>query len=333
MSKRERTDVLIIGGGFGGINAARRLDRLIKRRLQAKVTLVSRTNFQLFTPLLAEVAASLIQSLHAVNPIRRMLKRVRFVQGTVQKLDAKACHVEYVNENRDQRRLSYKHCILAPGSVTAFFGIDGLEADAFTMKTVGDAIQVRNHVISMLERADSLPADERGHLLTFAVVGGGLNGTEVAGELYDFVIRATRDYPNITDDDVRMVLIEMRDSLAQELPRKVGTYCKGNLESRGMEVWLNARVTRYRNGVLEIQDGREVTSQTVIWSAGARPSPLIDDIEAARVHRPDSRRAPDRRPAPARLWQHQGRRVSEHHEQLAQESKRGQRGEGSRLYG
>ena len=287
MSKREHTDVLIIGGGFGGINAARRLDRLIKRRLQAKVTLVSRTNFQLFTPLLAEVAASLIQSLHAVNPIRRMLKRVRFVQGTVQKLDAKTCYVEYVNENRDQRRLSYEHCILAPGSVTAFFGIDGLEADAFTMKTVGDAIQVRNHVISLLERADSLPADERRHLLTVAVVGGGLNGTEVAGELYDFVIRATRDYPNITDDDVRMVLIEMRDSLAQELPRKVGAYCKGNLESRGMEVWLNARVTRYRNGVLEIQDGREVASETVIWSAGVRPSPLIDDIDAARIPRDD----------------------------------------------
>ncbi len=287
MSYHDHTDVLIIGGGFGGINAARRLDRLLKRRLSATVTLISRTNFQLFTPLLAEVAASLIDSLHAVNPIRRMLKRVRFTQATVQKLDPNARLVEYVNENGDTRTIEYQHCILAPGSVTAFFGIEGLEKDAFTMKTVGDALQVRNHVVSLLERAESLPADRRARLLSFAIVGGGLNGTEVAGELYDFVIRAVEDYGNIVRDDIRMVLVEMSDRLAQEMPQRVRAYCKSNLESRGMEVWLNARVTAYRGGVLEILDGRKLTTETVIWSAGVRPSPLIADVEAERIPRDD----------------------------------------------
>ncbi len=286
-SDNEHTDVLIIGGGFGGINAARRLDRLLRRRLKAKVTLISRTNFYLFTPLLAEVAAALIDALHAVNPIRRMLKRVRFIQGTVLKLDAKAREATYANENGDERTLTYEHCILAPGSVTAFFGIKGLEKGAFTMKTVGDAIQVRNHVVSLLERAESLPPSKRQHLLSFAVVGGGLNGTEVAGELFDFVLRASDDYASIQRGDIRMVLIEMRESLAQELPEQVGSYCKDNLQSRGMEIWLSARVTGYTNGLLEIRDGREIATETVIWSAGVRPSPLIADIDAERIEQDD----------------------------------------------
>jgi NADH dehydrogenase len=287
MAAEERTDVLIIGGGFGGVNAARRFDRLLWRKLNAKVTLISRTNFYLFTPLLAEVAAALVDSLHAVNPVRRMFKRVRFVQGTVHRLDAENHTVEYIDENGDDRTLRFEHCVLAPGSVTAFFGIRGLEEDAFTMKTMGDAIQVRNHIVSLLERADALPPGQREHLLRFAVVGGGLNGTEVAGELYDFILRATDDYPTLSPDEVHMVLVEMRDRLAQELPDKVGDYCQRNLESRGMEVWLNARVDNYENGVLSIADGRNLTTETVIWSAGVRPAPLIADVEGQRLPRDD----------------------------------------------
>ncbi len=286
-STDDLTDVLIIGGGFGGVNAARRFDRLLRRKLDAKVTLISRTNFYLFTPLLAEVAAALIDSLHAVNPIRRMFKRVRFVQGTVQRLNTQESAVEYIDENGDERVMRYEHCILAPGSVTAFFGIPGLEEHAFTMKTMGDAIQVRNHVVGLLERADALAAGKRGHLLSFAVVGGGLNGTEVAGELYDFILRATEDYPTISKSEVRMVLVEMQGRLAQELPAKVGEYCRRNLESRGMEVWLQARVTGYVNGMLTTQDGRDLRTETVIWSAGVRPSPLIADVDTERVPRDD----------------------------------------------
>jgi NADH dehydrogenase len=283
----QRANVLIIGGGFGGVNAARRFDRLLGRKLDAKVTLISRTNFYLFTPLLAEVAAALVDSLHAVNPIRRMFKRVRFIQGTVRHVDPAARSVDFVDENGEERAITYDHCILAPGSVTAFFGIPGLEEHAFTMKTMGDALQVRNHVVSLLERADAQSPEARADLLSFAVVGGGLNGTEVAGELYDFILRALKDYPTISESHVRMVLIEMRDHLAQELPRSVGAYCERNLASRGMEVWLNARVTRYNNGVLEVQDGRKLATRTVIWSAGVRPSPLIADIETERLPKDD----------------------------------------------
>lgn len=287
MPARDHTHILIIGGGFGGMNAALVLERLLKRRLKARVTLISRTNFYLFTPLLAEVVASLIEGRHAVNPIRRMLKRVRFIAGTVQRLDPDAREVSFVDENNRQHTLAYTHCILAPGSVTEFFGIDGLEEHAFTLKTLGDAIRIRNQVVRMLERADPLPPEERRQLLTFAVVGGGLNGTEVAGELHDFVVAAVEDYQNIERKDIRMVLIEMRDRLAQEMPAQVGAYAKRNLESRGLEVWLDARVTSYRSGLIKIHDGRELRTDTTIWSAGVRPSPLIAFVEAERVQGDD----------------------------------------------
>lgn len=286
----EQTDVLIIGGGFGGMNAALTLDRLLKRRLDARVTLISQTNFYLFTPLLAEVAASLVQPPHAVNPVRRMLRRVRFIEGTVRGLDAEARHVEFVDENGHARRMRYTHCLLAAGSVTHYFGISGLRDHAFTLKTLADAIQIRNHVVRQLERADPIAPEQRRELLSFAVVGGGLNGTEVAGELHDFVIEAIGDYPDISKDEVRMVLIEMRDRLAQEMPAQVGDYARRNLEARGLEVWLNARVERYADGTLVIADGRSLETGTVIWTAGVRPSALIEEVEAER--RPGDDRLP-----------------------------------------
>lgn len=287
MPRQEHTDVLIIGSGFGGMNAALKLDRLLQRRLEARVTLVSRTNFYLFTPLLAEVAASMVESRHAVNPVRRMLKRVRFIEGTVRRLDPNGQRVQVIDENGHHRIFTYDHCILAPGSVTEFFGIDGLAENGLTLKTIGDAIRIRNRIVRLLERADSLPLAERRRLLTFAVVGGGLNGTEVAGELHDFVVHAVKDYPNIDPIDIRMVLVEMRESLAQELPAQIGAYAKRDLESRGIEVWLNARVTSLVSGILRIHDGRELATETVIWSAGVRPSPLIAQVRAERVEGDD----------------------------------------------
>ena len=283
----ERTDILIIGGGFGGMNAALKLDRRLKRGLDARVTLISRTNFYLFTPLLAEVAASLIQARHAVNPVRRMLRRIRFIEGSVETLDPQLRQIEYIDENGSSRRMRYEHCLLAVGSVTHYFGIQGLEEHALTLKTLGDAIRIRNRVVRQLERADSLPTEERRRLLTFAVIGGGLNGTEVAGELHDFVMEAVGDYAGVSEGDIRMVLIEMRGRLAQELPEQVGAYARRNLERRGVEVWLEARVQRYAEGVLHMADGRELSAQTVIWTAGVRPSPLISQVAAERVEGDD----------------------------------------------
>ena len=294
MNDLGHSDIVIIGGGFGGMNAALELDRALRRKLDARVTLISRTNFYLFTPLLAEVTASLVEPRHAVNSIRRMLKRVQFLEATVDRLDTEDSRVIVVDENGDEGTLSYDHCVLAPGSVTQFFGIEGLSEHAFTLKTLGDAIRIRNHIVRSLERADVLAAEKRRELLTFAVVGGGLNGTEVTGELHDFVMRALEDYPNVHRDDVRMVLIEMRPRLAQELPPEIGDYCRRNLESRGVECWLNAKVTRYGEGALTVDRGdpdgeQDLRTETVIWTAGVRPSSLISQIQAEPAAEGDDR--------------------------------------------
>jgi NADH dehydrogenase len=289
MEPSERTDIVIVGGGFGAMNAAVALDRRLKRGLKIEVTLISRSNFFLFTPLLAEVAASLVESRHAVSPIRRMLDRVRFMEGTVQTIDPVRRTVAFVDQNGHARLLSYQHCVLASGSVTEFFGIPGLAEHAFTLKTLGDAIGIRNRIIDLLERTALLSRAERRALLTFVVVGGGLNGTEIAGELHDFLLKALEDYPAIDPREIHMVLIEMLDRLAQELPRELSAYAQRNLESRGIEVWLGARVTAYEAGRVRVHDGRELNAGTLIWTAGVRPSPLIRAVEVSRPERRDHR--------------------------------------------
>ena len=289
MEPCEHTDIVIIGGGFGAMNAAMALDRQLKLGLGAEVTLISRSNFYLFTPLLAEVAASLVESRHVVNPIRRMLDRVRFIEGTVHTVDPVRRTVGFVDQNGHSRWYSYEHCMLAPGSVTEFFEIQGLAENALTLKTLGDAIRIRNRVIDLLERAALLSREERRALLTFVVVGGGLNGTEVAGELHDFILKALEDYPAIDRLEIRMVVLEMLDRLAQELPPELGSYALQNLESRGIEVWLRARVTGYESGRVRIHDKRELNAETLIWTAGVRPSPLIREIEVPRPEGGDPR--------------------------------------------
>ena len=278
MEPCERTDIVIVGGGFGGMNVALALDSRLKRGLKAEVTLISRSNFFLFTPLLVEVAAALVESRHVVNPIRRMLDRVRFIEGTVQTLDPMRRTVGFVDQNGRSRLLSYQHCVLAPGSVAEFFGIHGLAENALTLKTLGDAIRIRNRIIDQLERAVLLSRKERQALLSFVVAGGGLNGIEIAGELHDFVLKALEDYPSIDRREIRMVLIEMLDRLAQEVSPELGAYAQRNLESRGIEVWLRARVTVYESGRVRVHDGREINTEALIWTAGMKPSPLIHRI-------------------------------------------------------
>lgn len=278
-----QTDVLILGGGFGGMNAAMTLDRKIRRGLDADVTLISRTNFYLFTPLLAEVAASLVGPRHVVNPIRRLVRRVRFVEGTVQSVDPKGRSVEFTDQNGRACALEYRHGVLAVGSVTEFFGIEGLAENALTVKTLGDAVRIRNHAIDLFERAALLTPEERRPMLTYVVAGGGLNGVEVAGELHDFLLKALEDYPTIDPRELRMVLVEMMDRLAQEVPAEAAEWARRNLESRGIEVWLEARVAGYTGGRLRTADGREVETASVIWTAGVRPSPLIRTIDVERV--------------------------------------------------
>src|SRR5688572_29373252 len=177
--------ILIIGGGFAGTYTALELERALRRRKDLEVTLVSAENFLLFTPMLHEVAASDLDMTHIVNPIRKLLRRVRFFCGSVESVDIeRQVVVASHGEGGHSHALPYDHLVLAPGSVTNFHGLPGLEERGLTMKSLGDALDLRNRVIANLDEADfECAASERRSLCTIVVAGGGFAGVETAASL------------------------------------------------------------------------------------------------------------------------------------------------------
>ena len=212
------TRVVILGGGFGGIYAALRFERALARGEALEVTLVNRENFFLFTPMLHEVAASDLDLTHIVNPIRKLLRRVRFVEGEVDGIDLVQHRVSVAHGGvRHAHDLSYDHLILALGAVTNFHGLAGVEERALTMKSLGDAIYLRNRLIESLEEAEpDCASDARSALLTFVVAGGGFAGVETVGALHDFVREALPFYPALHPEYLRVVLVhELREVRVQ----------------------------------------------------------------------------------------------------------------------
>jgi NADH dehydrogenase len=201
--------VLILGGGFGGIYAALELEKHLAHDPGLEVTLVTRDNYFLFTPMLHEVAASDLEVSTIVSPLRKLLRRVHTFVGTIEAIDLAGREVA-VSHGFDghTHRLAYDHLILALGSTTNFFGLPGVEPCALTMKSLGDALVLRNRLITHLEEANSeCAAGARHPLLTFVVAGGGFAGVETLGAINDFVREALPFYPNLRIEHVRMVLV------------------------------------------------------------------------------------------------------------------------------
>jgi NADH dehydrogenase len=193
--------VLILGGGFGGIYAALEFEK--RQDPDFEVTLISQDNFFLFTPMLHEVAASDLDLTHIVNPIRKMLRYVHFFEGEVRSVDIVERQV-VVSHGSDQHTHSFEYddVVFALGSVTNFYDIPNLAETAVAMKSLGDAIRLRNLLIERLEEADAeCAANDRISLLTFVVAGGGFAGVETIGSMNDLLKEALPYYPNLRPDD------------------------------------------------------------------------------------------------------------------------------------
>ncbi len=273
----EARRVLILGGGFGGIYAALRLERLLARHDDLEVTLVTRDNYFLFTPMLPEVASGELEQSTIVNPLRRLLRKVKSFVGTIESIDLEARHV-IASHGFDGHRheLPYDQLIVALGAGTNFFNLPGVEASCLTLKTLGDAVAVRNQLITALEEANSeCAAGERQPLLTFIVAGGGFAGVETLGGINDFVREAIRFYPNLHPDYLRFVLVTPDEVILPELNRKLGVYAQRKLSRRGVEIITGARVTAISDGIVELTNGEKIPANTFIWSAGTAPNPLI----------------------------------------------------------
>ena len=273
--------VLILGGGFAGVETARHLEKLSRRRDDIEVWLVSRENFSLFTPLLPEVCSGMLEARHCVTALRAQMRRPSSwaVTAEIEKIDLDAHQAVVMGGDGDLHRLNYDSLVVALGGETATFGIAGLEQYAVGMKTLADAFALRNRIIEMLERAElEEDADERAAQLTFVVGGAGFSGVETAGEIEDFVRRVRRRYyPKIDAGEVRFHIVELKDRVLPEMPADMGEYAARKLRERGYRIHLGTPLKEVREGGVVIGDGEEIASRTVIWTGGVKPSPLVGE--------------------------------------------------------
>jgi NADH dehydrogenase len=273
------TRVVVLGGGYAGVNAAQRLERELADDPSVGIWMVSQTNYLLHTPMLSEVSASALNSQHISPPLRNFFRRVQVVHAAVERADLKQRTVHLAPDARSpHRELPFDHLVLTTGSVPNFFGNEEVEAEAFTFKSLEDAVLLRNQIIEMFERADfEENAEARRRMLTFVVAGGGFAGVELIGGLNDFARGMLPYYPNIPPEELRLVMVHSRDTILPELSEGLGQYAREKLEERGIEFRLGVRVTGAKPGAVLLGDD-VLPTETFVWTAGNRPSPVVETL-------------------------------------------------------
>ncbi|MGH3858336.1 NAD(P)/FAD-dependent oxidoreductase [Actinokineospora sp.] len=270
----ERPHILIVGGGYVGLYAAFRLQKKL-RGGEATVTVVDPRPTMTYQPFLPEAAAGSIEPRHVVVPLRKVLRGCRVVTGTVTGVDHRRGVATVVPAEGVPTELAYDVLVLAAGSVARTQPVPGLAECAIGFSTVGEAIYLRNQVLSRLDVAASATDPEvRRRALTFVVVGGGYAGVEAFGELEDMARFAMRVYPELAPSDMRWVLVEAAGRIMPEVSPSLAEYTVRRLEKRGMRVLLNTTVTSMVDGHVVLSDGEEFDSDTVVWTAGVRANPL-----------------------------------------------------------
>ena len=286
MNRATKTKIVIAGGGFAGLSAAMYLDKTLARREEVEVTLISRENFILFTPMLHEVAAGDLYPGDIVNPLRRILRHVKFVEAEVQAIDLSARRVHCLGGvARLEIEFEFDHLLLTLGSETNFFDLPGVSEWAVTMKSMSDAALLRNRMVALLEEA-SLQKDEaaRQRLLTFVTAGGGFAGAVTTGAINDFVREAVRYYRELDEELIRVAVIHPGDFLLPELGEELGNYAERKLRERKVDVIKGVRVASYDGSLVKLTDGKSIPASTLIWTAGVKPSPVIAPLPCQKEH-------------------------------------------------
>jgi NADH dehydrogenase len=271
------TRIVILGGGFGGVATARHLEGLCKRRPDVEIVLVSRDNFLVMTPLLFEVCSGALDVRHCSFPIRAFLRTTRFVEAAVQCIDLER-RVVHLTGGGELRELAYDQLVIALGSMTNRRMIPGSE-HAFTFKTLADAFVLRNHIIERFERADVEPDPVRKRRqLTFVIIGGGLVGVELFGELTAFADGIAPLYKHVNRDEVRFLLLEGGDRLMPEIDPKLAAYGTGVLrERRGADIRTGMRAQAIEPGKIHLP-GETIEAETIVLAAGVVPSPVVAEL-------------------------------------------------------
>jgi len=260
-------------------------DKRVANRADVEVTLISRENFILFTQILHVVASLDLYPGDIVNPLRRILRHVKVFEADVQSVDLEKRLVRCTAGMAEgELNFEFDHVLLALGSETNFFNMDGLRDWSLTMKSLSDAALLRNRMVALLEEA-SLQSDEavRRQLLTFVTAGGGFSGIETTGAVNDFVRETMRYYPQLREELVRVMVVHPGDFILPELGEKLGRYAEHKLRERKVEVLKGPRVANYDGQVVTLSDGTAIPAATLIWTAGVKPSPVIEQLPCEKV--------------------------------------------------
>jgi len=273
-------NILVLGGGFGGVTAARHLERLLGGRDDVAITLVSRENYFVLTPLLFEACSGTLELRHCAQPIRPALRRTRFIEATVEEVDVDRQVVHASTSGGAGYDLPYDHLVVALGGTTNQSLIPG-SASALTFKSIADALVLRNHFIERLERADAAadPTDRR-WCLTTVVVGGGLVGVELLGELTAFTDDVMRYYPRLRREEVRFHLLEAGARVLPEIDPKLAAAAADVLRERGADIRTGTPVRAIEPGCVHLTD-ESIDAGTIVLAAGIVPNAAAVRIPVA----------------------------------------------------
>jgi len=276
---RAKKRIVVLGGGFAGIECTRKLEALFRNDYSIEIVLVNEDNFLLFTPLLPQVASGMIETRHAITSIRTILDRATFYEGRVKNIDQYG-NIVTLWGTTEKRGISihYDYLIISLGSQTNFFGMSDVELHAYTMKTLNDAVMLRNRMIDMLEQAENETNPIlRKSLLTFVIVGAGFAGIETAGELLDLILDVRKYYPNIHRKDLRVIVLEALPNILPGFSEALAKFAERKLEQKGLEIKLKSAVTSFDGNEVRIKklngdDSLEaIQTKTLIWTAGVTP--------------------------------------------------------------
>jgi NADH:quinone reductase (non-electrogenic) len=260
--------VLVIGGGFAGAYVARELG-------VRGATIVSKENFMLYTPLLPEAASGTLEPRHCVVPLREMCPHAELILGSVTALDLEA-QTATVETDDGAQTVAWRELVVALGAVPRTLPVPGLAEHALSFKTLADAINLRNHVLHQLEAADAaLDEEERTRRLTFVFVGAGYAGVEALAELSDLAEDALRYYPRLRSAPRRWVLVDAAPRILPDIPPPLGDYAASELRKRGIEIHVDTTLESVSAGEALLGDETRIPTNTVVWTAGVAPNPLL----------------------------------------------------------
>ena len=273
-------NIVIVGGGFGGTAAIRRLEKRLPDGWRA--VLINEETFMTFTPLLPEVVSGSLFPSHSVSPLRRIVDKTDYLQGCVTRIDPE--RRELVYQDHGERRIEYGHLLLSCGTLANLDIMPGMEEYGLPLKTLGDSLYLRNRMIDALEAAcQEEDADRRRRLLRFLVVGGGNSGVEVAGAIYDFLRAACKHYAGVDEGEFDIRILEHGSRLLEELPKSLGDFAAHTLTQRGIRVQCDTGVSRVTAEGVEDENGNFTQAENVVCTVGTQAYPLIEQLPFEKV--------------------------------------------------